>query len=228
MKILVVEDDPVIGHALRRGIEEGGHECVWAQDGCQGLQEALSMQFDAVVLDLMLPGTSGLEVLASLRAHGSRTPVIVVTARGAVQDRVAGLKAGADDYMAKPFAMVELLARLETVSRRVADRPPLTLQLGDLALDLSARRIQRNKVHIELTPTESSILEMLMRQPNKIVTRKMIGEKLWDSDWSGTTNVVEVHINRLRGKLSRCGCDFNIETARGRGYLLPSPADQKR
>jgi two-component system OmpR family response regulator/two-component system copper resistance phosphate regulon response regulator CusR len=149
--------------------------------------------------------------------------VIVLTALGSVDDRVAGLKAGADDYMVKPFALVELLARVEAVCRRASDRPPATLAVGDLTLDLTTRRVTRGDVDIDLTPSEFSILEMLMRYAGQVVTRKMVCEHLWEADWEGTTNVLEVHINRLRNKLNRGGGDSVIQTVRGRGYVLRAP-----
>jgi two-component system, OmpR family, response regulator len=174
-------------------------------------------------LDLMLPGEPGLQVLKKLREEGMRTPVVILTALGSVEERVAGLHAGADDYMVKPFALVELLARLEAVCRRAVDRPAASLHVGDLSLDLATRRVTRGDVEVDLTPTEFSLLEMLMRYAGQVVTRKMVCEHLWESDWEGTTNVLEVHINRLRGKLQRAGQEPLIQTVRGRGYVLRAP-----
>src|SRR5262245_3528877 len=223
MDILLIEDDPVLGKTLQRGLAEAGHACNWLKDGRRGLDTARGQQFDAVILDLMLPGEPGLQVLKTLRSEGLRTPVVILTALGSVDERVAGLHAGADDYMVKPFALVELLARLEAVCRRTADRPSAELQVGDLTLDLGTRRVTRGDVEIDLTPTEFSILEMLMRYAGQVVTRKMVCEHLWESDWEGTTNVLEVHINRLRNKLQRGGDDPLIQTVRGRGYVLRAP-----
>ena len=220
MNILVVEDDPVIGKSLDQGLREAGHGCVWVQDGRRGLEKAQSQKFDAVILDLLLPEEPGLEVLGKLRAQGIKTPVIAVTALGSVPERVAGLKAGADDYLVKPFFLAELLARLEAVCRRTATRPAMVLKVGPLTLDLAIRRVTCNGTEIELTPTEFSLLEMLMRHAGHVVTRKMLCEHIWDSDWEGTTNVIEVHINRLRGKFQRAGHDGVIQTVRGRGYVL--------
>jgi two-component system OmpR family response regulator/two-component system copper resistance phosphate regulon response regulator CusR len=172
------------------------------------------------VLDLMLPGRSGLEVLTDLRASGIRTPVIVLTALGAVDDRVAGLNAGADDYVVKPFALVELMARIEAVCRRTLSRPAAVMQAGQLTLDLAVRRVTREGHEIELTPTEFSLLELLMRHAGNVVTRRMLCEHLWETDWEGTTNVIEVHINRLRGKLDKGFDESVIQTVRGRGYAL--------
>jgi DNA-binding response OmpR family regulator len=220
MNVLVVEDDPVIGKSLSKGLREAGHTCVWVKTGQHGLEQGLSQRFDAIILDLLLPGVPGLEVLRQIRAAGVRTPVLLLTALGAVDDRVAGLKSGADDYLTKPFAFAELMARLEAVCRRTVDRPSVITTVGDLCLDLPRRRVQKGKVEIDLTPTEFSILELLMRHAGQVVTRKMLCEHLWDTDWEGTTNVIEVHINRIRKKLDQEGSPSIIQTVRGRGYAL--------
>jgi two-component system OmpR family response regulator/two-component system copper resistance phosphate regulon response regulator CusR len=221
MNILVVEDDAVIGRAVKQGFEESGHVCTLARDGSRGLERALSRQFDAVILDLLLPDLPGLQVLNRLRQAGHRTPVILLTALGSVEERVAGLNAGADDYLVKPFAFAELLARLDAVSRRAALKPATTLAAGDLTLDLTTRRVERAGASVkELTPTEFSILELLMRHAGQVVTRKMLCEHVWEGDWEGYTNVIEVHINRLRGKLDRGDEPSLIQTVRGRGYAI--------
>jgi two-component system OmpR family response regulator/two-component system copper resistance phosphate regulon response regulator CusR len=220
MELLVVEDDPVIGKSLRQWFTESGHNCVWATDGNRGLELAKSHQFDVVVLDLLLPQRSGLDVLRELRAEGMRSPVILLTALGSVEERVAGLNAGADDYIIKPFAFAELMARIDAVRRRAGAAPAMVMQVGELHLDLATRRIQRGGADVELTPTEFSLLEFLMRHAGQVVTRRMICEHLWESDWEGTTNVIEVHINRLRGKLDRGLSQSLIQTVRGRGYVL--------
>jgi len=220
MELLVVEDDPVIGKALRQAMCEAGHECQWVKDGARGLAEAATQRFDAIFLDLMLPGMPGMEVLRSLRKQGVRTPVILLTALGSVEERVAGLQAGADDYVVKPFALPELMARLEAVCRRSVVRPSAVITAGELTLDLTTRRVTRGDEVVDLTPTEFSLLEFLMRHAGQVVTRKMLCEHLWQADWEGTTNVIEVHINRLRGKLDRKSVDSVIQTVRGRGYAL--------
>jgi len=220
MELLVIEDDPLIGKALRKGFSESGHNCIWVKEGLRGSELASGQQFDAIVLDLMLPGRSGLGVLTEMRASGIRTPVIVLTALGAVDDRVAGLNAGADDYVVKPFALVELMARIEAVCRRTLSRPAAVMQAGQLTLDLAVRRVTREGHEIELTPTEFSLLELLMRHAGNVVTRRMLCEHLWETDWEGTTNVIEVHINRLRGKLDKGFDESVIQTVRGRGYAL--------
>lgn len=221
MEILVVEDDPVIGKSLERGLTEAGHGCVWVKDGGCGLERARAHQFDAVVLDLMLPGEPGMNVLRTLRREGIATPVVLLTALGTVEERVEGLKAGADDYVVKPFALVELLARLEAVCRRSVTRPAAELKGAGLTLDLTNRRVTHGDAEIELTPTEFSLLEMLLRHAGQVVTRRMLCEHLWEADWEGTTNVIEVHVNRLRNKLQRAGVPgAAIHTVRGRGYAI--------
>jgi len=220
MNLLVVEDDPIIGKSLRQGLIEAGHDCQWIKNGDEGLALAKSRQFDAVVLDILLPGASGLEILSSLRDQGIRTPVILLTALGSVDERVAGLNAGADDYLVKPFALPELLARLEAVCRRVVTRPSPMLTAGPLTLDLTNRRVTAGERDVDLSPTEFSLLELLMRHAGQVVTRKMLCEHLWKSDWEGATNVIEVHVNRLRNKLDKLVPTPMIETVRGRGYAV--------
>ena len=220
MELLIVEDDPGIGKALRQGFREGGHNCTLAKDGDKGWELARSQQFDAIILDLMLPGKHGLDIVRGLRGEGIRTPVVLLTALGSVEERVAGLGAGADDYLVKPFAFTELMARIEAVCRRSGLRPSPTLQTGELSLDLATRRVVRAGNEIDLTPTEFSLLEFLMRHAGQLVTRKMLCEHLWESDWEGATNVIEVHINRLRGKLDKGFDGSLIQTIRGRGYAL--------
>jgi len=193
-RILLVEDDPIIGKAVSRGLEDAGHTCTWTKNGKAGLDEGLSQRHDAIVLDLMLPEVTGLEVLRQLRAAGVRAPVVVLTALGSVDDRVSGLREGADDYLVKPFAFPELLARLEAVRRRSADRPAPTLTVGLVTLDLTNRRVTCAGNHVELTPTEFSLLEILMRNAGQVVTRKMLCEHLWEGEWEGVTNVIEVHV----------------------------------
>jgi two-component system OmpR family response regulator/two-component system copper resistance phosphate regulon response regulator CusR len=220
MNILAIEDDLGIGKSLQKGIQEAGHDCNWLRDGNQGLAAARSQKYDALILDLMLPGEPGLGILQRMRDEGIKTPVIVLTALGAVQDKISGLNKGADDYLVKPFDMAELLARLEAVCRRASFKPAVRLQVGDLTLDLTTRRVAKGGADVELTPTEFSILELLMRHAGMVVTRKMLCESLWESDWEGTTNVIEVHINRLRNKLQKGLKESLIQTVRGRGYAL--------
>jgi two-component system, OmpR family, response regulator len=223
MELLVVEDDPVLGKALERGLIESGHRCDWARNGRRGFELGSTQKYDAVVLDLNLPEMPGLEVLQALRKSGIATPVLVLTALGSVDERVRGLNSGADDYLVKPFAFPELTARLEAICRRSLNRAASTLEAGPLALDLSRRRVTRSGREIELTPTEFSLLEFLMRNAGQVVTRRMLCEHLWDVNWEGVTNVIEVHINRLRGKIDKGFSEPLIHTVRGRGYVLRAP-----
>lgn len=223
MELLLVEDDVVLGKALQRGLTEAGHECTWLRNGRKGLEAALKQKFDVVVLDRMLPGLLGLDVLRQLRAQGIQTPVLILTALGSVDDRVTGLNTGADDYLAKPFAFPELMARLQAIRRRSGTRPSPILKAGPLKLDLTTRRVTRDGTEIELTPTEFSLLEYLIRYTGHVVTRKMLCEHLWESDWEGVTNVIEVHINRLRSKVDKGFDEPLIHTVRGRGYVLRVP-----
>jgi two-component system OmpR family response regulator/two-component system copper resistance phosphate regulon response regulator CusR len=224
MNLLVVEDDPSIGKALERGFRETGHDCTLVRDGRKGLAEGLSQRFDTIILDLMLPEMPGLDVLRQLREAGNRTPVILLTALGSVAERVAGLNAGADDYLVKPFAFDELTARLEAVSRRAAVKPSAVLKEGGLTLDLSSRRVEGPNGQLDLTPTEFSLLELLLRHAGQVVGRKAIYSHLWPDEEDAGTNLIEVHVNRLRGKLDKAGLSTVIQTVRGRGYAFRSPS----
>ena len=220
MRVLVIEDDPAIGKALAKGFTEAGYQCDWMQDGESGSAAAQSQQADAIVLDQMLPKKNGLDLLREIRLAGVMTPVILLTAMGSVQDRVTGLNSGADDYIPKPFEFAELLARLNAVVRRTSVRPTPVLAVSDLSLDLSTRRVSREGKDVDLTPIEFSLLELLMRFAGQVVTRKMLCEHVWGFNWDGTTNVIEVHVNRLRGKLDQGKLDSTIKTIRGRGYSI--------
>jgi two-component system OmpR family response regulator/two-component system copper resistance phosphate regulon response regulator CusR len=223
MDVLIVEDDEVLGRALHKGLEEAGHRPTWVASGRVGLEQAVSHPWHAIVLDRMLPEVAGLEALAHLRAKGIQTPILILSALGSVEERVMGLEAGADDYLVKPFAFPELLARLAAITRRSATPNSQQMSVGPLRLDVASRRVARSGKEVELTPTEFSLLEFLMRHAGQVVTRKMICEHLWDADWEGVTNVIEVHVNRLRSKVDR---DFDVpllHTVRGRGYVLRSP-----
>jgi len=222
MHVSIIEDDPVIAKAVATAVREAGHQCTWVADGETAIREKTLMSSDIVVLDMMLPKASGLDVLRAARKAGVRTPVIVLTARGAVPDKLEGFEAGADDYLVKPFAIDELLARIEAVHRRTAHKPAMELEAGDLHLCLANKRLAMAGRTIELTPTEFSILELLMRFQGQVVTRTMLCEHVWGFDWDGPTNVIEVHINRLRGKLDKGRADSLIRTIRGRGYALTS------
>ena len=205
---------------MSAAVTDAGHDCRWIADGSAAERDTSLIASDLIILDLMLPGTDGLSVLKSARARGVRTPVIVLTARGLVAEKLRAFEAGADDYMVKPFEMDELLARIEAVHRRTADKPALTLAVGSLHLSLANRRATLDDRSIDLTPTEFNILELLMRFHGQVVTRKMLCEHVWGFDWDGPTNVIEVHINRLRGKIDKHREVSMIRTIRGRGYAL--------
>ncbi|MBM4021756.1 MAG: response regulator transcription factor [Planctomycetes bacterium] len=220
MHVAIVEDDPVIGRAVSTAVREAGHGCTWITDGTAAVDQDSLLASDLVVLDLMLPNLGGLEVLRAVRAGGVRTPMIVLTARGTTSDKLEAFQAGADDYLVKPFEMDELLARIEAVHRRASDKPTLQLAAGPLSLSLANRRATLGGQEIDLTPTEFSILELLTRYNGQVVTRKMLCEHVWGFDWNGPTNVIEVHINRLRGKIDQGRAPSMIRTIRGRGYAL--------
>lgn len=220
MNILIIEDDAVLGRALRQGLEESGHACEWCRNGQRGLEEALTQQSDVIVLDRLLPDLPGIDVLQRLRSQGIRTPVLILTALGSIDERVQGLQRGADDYLVKPFAFPELLARLAAITRRSLQRTSQQLETGPLSLDLGTRRVFRDGREISLTPTEFSLLEFLMRNSGQVVTRKMLCEHLWQADWEGVTNLIEVHVNRLRAKIDREFETSLLQTVRGRGYVL--------
>ena len=220
VEVLVIEDDLVLGKSLQKGLDESHHHCTWTRSGLEGLSLAGTCKYDVVVLDLNLPDMAGLDVLRSLRSQGVHTPVVILSALGSVDERVSGLEAGADDYLVKPFAFSELLARLTAVTRRSIARASQALTVGPLTLDLSMRRAARDGQEFDLTPTEFSLLEFLMRNAGQVVTRKMLCEHLWESDWEGVTNVIEVHVTRLRAKMDRGFQEQLLHTVRGRGYVL--------
>lgn len=220
MDVLLIEDDQVLGKMICRGLEDSGHLCEWLTGGANAVASIKNRNFDVVVLDRMLPDLSGMEVLAGLKSEGNETPVLMLTALGSVENRIEGLEAGADDYLVKPFDFAELVARLLAITRRSRRVTTMAYEVGPLRLDLTSRVVTRDGKTIELTPTEFGMLELLMRDAGQVVTRKMICEHLWDAHWEGVTNVVEVHITRLRGKIDR---DFEfplLQTVRGRGYMV--------
>jgi two-component system, OmpR family, response regulator len=225
VEILLVEDDQVLGKSIQKGLQESRHPCVWTRSGVEGLSQAGGCRYDVIVLDLNLPDLNGLEVLRGLRQQGVRTPVLILSALGSVDERVMGLEAGADDYLVKPFAFSELVARLSALTRRSLARQSQTLTVGPLTLDLSNRRATRDGREVDLTPTEFSLLEFLMRHSGQVVTRKMLCEHLWESDWEGITNVIEVHVTRLRAKMDRGFDEPLLHTVRGRGYVLKAASD---
>lgn len=221
-RILVVEDEPKVARALREGLAGEGYDVVVAHTGEDGFFRASSEPFDLLILDRMLPGREGLEVLRALRQKGLWCPVLVLTARDAVVDRVLGLDAGADDYMVKPFAFTELLARVRALVRRGRGDQLLRLTLADLALDVPTRRVTRGEVEIDLTPREYELLEYLLRHHGSIVSREMLARDVWKEPERGTPldNVIDVHITRLRKKVDQGSALKLIHTVRGVGFLV--------
>jgi DNA-binding response OmpR family regulator len=219
MRILVVEDEASIAHFVRQGLTEAGHAVDLAWDGREGLDYALAADYDVLVLDIMLPKLNGLELVRELRRRGDKTPTLMLTARDTVDDRVQGLDAGADDYLVKPFAFSELLARVRALLRRPPLQTSTVLQVGDLAMDTASREVRRDGRLIELSPREYAILEYLMRHPNQVLTRTQIGEHIWNFDFYNESNVVDVYIGYLRRKVEQ-GSEPLIHTVRGVGYRL--------
>jgi two-component system OmpR family response regulator len=223
MRVLLIEDDPHTAAFVGKGLREDGHTVEHAGDGRQGLFLATTETFDAIVLDRMLPALDGLVLLQTLRGAGNRTPLLLLTALGEVDHRVEGLRAGADDYLVKPFAYSELSARLDSIVRRQreqAQREPTRLSVGDLELDLLGRDARRAGKRIELQPREFRLLEYLMRQAGRVVTRTMLLEAVWDYHFDPQTNVIDVHISRLRQKIDHGFERPLLHTVRGAGYRL--------
>jgi len=221
MRVLVVEDERKIAAYVKRGLEEQGYAVDSAYTGREALDWIDAVNFDLIVLDILLPELNGLEVCRELRKQGVRSPVLMLTARDEIDDRVAGLDAGADDYLVKPFALKELLARLRALGRRATDAPKsTTLQLADLSLNTITHRVQRGDKVIELTAKEFSVLDCLLREPGRVFTRTMIAEHVWNYDVFSQSNVVDVYIRNLRRKIDD-PCDLKlIHTIRGTGYQL--------
>lgn len=222
MKILVIEDDQATADYIARGLAEEGHATEVARNGKDGLFLAMSENFDAIVTDRMLPPPDGLSIVRTLRASAISTPVLVLTALGDVERRVEGLDAGADDYLAKPFAFSELHARLRALARRpaTADKAETELVVGSLRMDLLRRIVTLGGTQIEVLPTEWRLLEYMMRHPGQVLTRTMLLERVWDFAFDPTTNVVDVHVSRLRRKLEGPEGPALIRTIRGAGYVL--------
>ena len=225
MRILIVEDEAGVAGFVRQGLTEAGYVVDVARDGSEGLEYALAFEYDVVVLDIMLPKMNGLDVLREMRGKRVKTPVLLLTARDGVDDRVHGLDVGADDYLVKPFAFPELLARIRALLRR----PPLQagnlLCMSDLEMDISQHEVRRAGEHIELSPREFSLLELLLRHPNQVLTRTQIVEHVWNFDFYSDTNVVDVYIGYLRRKIDLGFASPLIQTVRGVGYRLSEGQD---
>ncbi len=225
VRVLLVEDERKIAGYIKRSLEEQGYAVDVAYTGCEALDWAAVVCFDLIVLDILLPEVDGLTVCRRLRAGDVRTPILMLTACDSIEDRVVGLDAGADDYLAKPFALQELLARLRALGRRAAEGPKrTTLQVADLTLDVATRRVQRAQHEITLTAKEYAVLECLMREPGRVLSRATIAEHVWNYDAFNQSNVVDVYIRNLRRKIDDRARVKLIETVHGAGYRL-GPAD---
>jgi two-component system OmpR family response regulator len=224
MRILIIEDDAEAGEYLCKGLRESGHGAELVQDGRDGLLQAATGEWDVLIVDRMLPGLDGLSLVRHLRATGHSTPVLFLSALGEVDDRVKGLRAGGDDYLVKPYAFSELLARVENLARRQTTAPVATrLRVADLELDLLTRKVTRAGKVIDLQPREFQLLETLLRHPGRVMTRTMLLETVWDYHFDPQTNVIDVHISRLRQKIDRGFEPPLIHTVRGAGYCLRAP-----
>lgn len=224
MKILVIEDDPETARYVVNGLGEEGHLAVRAASGDEGLFRAAGENYDLLIVDRMLPALDGVALVKTLRAAGNQTPVLFLTALGGVDDRVTGLNVGGDDYLVKPFAFAELVARVAALGRRPPGTPIETrLKIADLELDLLARTVRRHGRDIDLQPREFRLLEYMMRHAGQVVTRTMLLENIWDFHFDPHTNIVETHISRLRGKIDKGFVPDLIHTVRGAGYCLRAP-----
>jgi len=220
MRVLVVEDERRIAEFLCRGLSEQGYAVDVASDGEEALDWPAVAEFDAIILDVMLPVRDGFQVCRILRERGVKTPILMLTARDAVEDRVRGLDSGADDYLVKPFAFSELLARLRALSRREHAALGTVLSVADLTMNTSARDVRRHGVSIELTTKEYALLEYLMRHANQVLTRTMIAEHVWNYDFDNATNVIDVHVRNLRRKVDEPFRTKLVQTVRGAGYRI--------
>jgi two-component system OmpR family response regulator len=221
MRVLLIEDEPDTRSFVARGLREGGHLVEEASDGRDGLFLALEGRYDVMIVDRMLPGLDGLSIVESARSAGRRAPILVLSALGEVDDRVEGLRRGGDDYLVKPFAFSELLARLEALARRGdTEKGETRLKVGDLEMDLLARNVKRAGRLVDLKPREFQLLEYLMRHAGQVVTRTMLLEKVWGYHFDPQTNVIDVHISRLRGKIDKGFDTPLLHTVRGAGYVL--------
>jgi two-component system response regulator MprA len=223
-RILIVEDEEPIASFIRRGLASEGYEVDTAADGEAALAKAREARPDLVILDLMLPGLDGLEVCRRLRTAHSSLPILILTARDSVSDRVQGLDAGSDDYMAKPFALEELFARVRALLRRAGPGEPETLRFADLELDTGTRQVQRSGTRIELTSKEFDLLELFLRHPRQVLSRETIYDQVWGYDFGGESNIIEVYIRYLRQKLEADGKSRLLYTVRGVGYVLREEA----
>ena len=223
-KVLLIEDDPETAREIMAELVERGFEVDWAATGVEGLDKARAGKADALIVDRLLPGVDGLTIIEVMRQERVRTPVLVLSALGAVDDRVRGLRAGGDDYLAKPFAILELIARIEALLRRPAENQDTVLRVGPLELDLLARTARRGERRIELLPREFRLLEYMMRRKDQLLTRAMLFEEVWNYKFVPRSNLVDVHMGRLRRKVDQPGEQPMIHNIRGEGFVLRAPA----
>lgn len=228
MHVLVIEDEQKMADLIKRGLEEEGMEIETAYDGETGLEMAKAGNHDMIILDLGLPGRDGLEIARDLRESGSKTPILILTAQDSTEMKVKGLDTGADDYLTKPFAFAELLARIRALLRRTHNEDTTKMQIGDLVLNLINRRVSRAGNEVQLTNKEFSLLEYFMRHPDEILSRETLSEKVWDETFDTLTNVIDVYINYLRNKIDRQYEPKLIQTVRGVGYVLKTPETESQ
>jgi len=223
VRVLLVEDESKLAHVIEKGLEEESFTVETVRDGEQALERARQTVYDLIILDVMLPGIDGLAVCRELRAGGNLTPILILSARGMVEDRVRGLEVGADDYLTKPFAFSELSARIRAILRRRQPADLLLLRVGDLTLDPISRVVKRGHRRVDLSQKEYALLEYLMRHAGQVVTRAMIAERVWDFDFDRLTNVIDVYVNHLRNKIENGPEPRLIHAVRGSGYVMRNP-----
>jgi len=228
MRVLVIEDEQKMADLIKRGLEEEGMEVDTAYDGDAGLEAGKSAMHDLIILDLGLPGRDGLEISREMRAEGVKTPILILTAQDSTEMKVKGLDSGADDYLTKPFAFAEMLARIRALQRRTQSEDSTRLQIGDLSLNLINRKVSRASVEVQLTGKEFALLEFFMRHPDEILSRETLSEKVWEETFDTLTNVIDVYINYLRNKIDRQFEPKLIHTVRGVGYMFKTPAAESR
>ncbi len=220
MKLLIIEDEKKVAKFIEQGLREEHYEIICAYDGEQGLEMALTGDFDGIVLDLMLPKRDGISLLREFRARGMTTPVLILTAKGTIQDKITGLDSGADDYLAKPFHFEELTARIRSLLRRSSVEKSTQLKVGDLTLDPISRKARRGNTDIEFTAREYALLEYLMRNADRVLSRSVITQHVWNYNFAVDSNLVDVYINRLRNKVEADGGSRLIHSIRGVGYVM--------
>jgi DNA-binding response OmpR family regulator len=226
MKLLVIEDEKKVANFILQGLREEHYEVECAYDGEQGLEKALTGEFDGIVLDLMMPKRDGISLLREFRARGMTTPVLILTAKGTIQDKITGLDSGADDYLAKPFHFEELTARIRSMLRRSSVEKSTQLKVGDLVLDSITRKAKRGNTEIELTTREYALLEYLMRNAERVLSRSVITQHVWNYNFAVDSNLVDVYINRLRNKIESEGGSRLIHSIRGVGYVMREGAPE--